>query len=409
MKPYIIPLISALVLGSGTALADPIYDISQLVKKGKKEEALQQIEEYLSKQPKEAWGRNITQMRFLRGNLLAEQNRTSEAIKVFQKLSLDYPDLPEPYNNLAVLYAAQGRMEDARDALEHALRTDATYATAFRNLNEVYARLATQAYDHTLQASKGGQPAPALIKELCDNYGRLANQSVGRRQQNGGDINLVQDIPKNRASAGSPPSKIDIDEMAVADNQTESALPPAFVNPGVNPAPQLPSVVVADKTKGEIKTTKKAPPSQSSAIANSNASAVSSPATPSKPEPEAKQEPAATAGEDKIILAAVKDWAGAWSGKNLGRYLGAYSKDFRAPNGQSRNDWSKLRRERISKPKSIRVTIDAPSVNVIDASHATVSFRQGYRSDDLQTSTRKMLLMVKQGGRWLIQEERVGG
>ncbi len=383
-------LILLLFVAPAMAGGDPVYEINQLIKKGKKELALEQVNAYLAAQPKDAWGRNITQMRFTKGVLLAELNRTSDAIQVFSKLTQDYPDLPEPYNNLAALYAAQGHLEEARDILERGLRTDPAYAAAYRNLNEIYARIATEAYDHTLQASKGGRPAPALIKDLCDNYGRMANQSVGRKQGRG-EVALLYDIPKSRSSAASPPSKIDIDEMAVATAPAASTLPPAFINPAVKPAPVVPSVVVPVKPESVAKSAGEAKPL-----------AEQPPAKPVEPE-------AAAPGAEKAVLAAVNGWASAWSRKNANAYLGFYGKEFRPPNGQSRSEWVKLRKERIAKPKSIRVSVDSPKVTMVDATHATVAFRQGYRSDDLQTSTHKLLLMIKTGGKWLIQEERVGG
>lgn len=365
--------------------ADAVYEVNQLLKKGKREQALEQIDAYLAAQPKDAWGRNITQMRFIKGTLLADLHRNEEAIQVFAKLTKDYPDLPEPYNNLAALYAAQGHYEDARDALESGLRTDPAYATTYRNLNEIYARIATAAYDHTLRASKGGQPAPALIKDLCDNYGRMASQSVGRKHI-AGEVGLIREIPRSRSSAAAAPSKIDIDEMAVATPPAVSALPPAFINPAVNPAPAVPSVVVSAKAGQPV-------------LQGAAPEPVTKPVEPAVAAPDA----------EKAVLAAINGWASAWSRKNTGAYLAFYAGDFRPPNGQSRKDWAKLRKERIAKPKSIRVSVDAPRVTMVDASHATVGFRQGYRSDDLQTSTRKLLLMVKKGNKWLIQEERVGG
>jgi hypothetical protein len=45
----------------------------------------------------------------------------------------------------------------------------------------------------------------------------------------------------------------------------------------------------------------------------------------------------------------------------------------------------------------------------MDATHAQVGFKQTYRSDALQTTVRKTLVMIKSNGKWLIQEERVGG
>lgn len=389
MKVSSILFIFLFLFGITATAADAVYEVNQLVKKGKKEQALEQANAYLAAQPKGAWGRNITQMRFIKGTLLADLHRNDEAVQVFTKLIQDYPDMPEPYNNLAVLYVAQERYDDARDTLERGLRTDPAYAMAFRNLNEVYSRIATMAYDHTVRASNGGQPAPALIKDLCDNYGRMANQSVGHKYV-GGEVSLIRDIPKSRSSAAAPPSKIDIDEMAVAAAPAQSALPPAFINPAVNPVPALPSVVVSAKPASPVK-----PESASKPTVNPAAK----PATPESAAPDA----------EKVVLAAINGWASAWAGKNINAYLAFYAGDFRPPNGQSRAEWAKLRKERIAKPKSIRVSIDAPKVTMIDATHATVGFRQGYRSGDLQTSTHKLLLMIKKGGKWLIQEERVGG
>jgi hypothetical protein len=376
--------------------ADAVYEINQLIKKGKKEQALEQVDAYLAAQRKDAWGRNITQMRFIRGVLLADLHRNDEAIKVFSKLTQDYPDLPEPYNNLAALYAAQGQNEEAQDTLERGMRTDPAYATAYRNLNEINARIATMAYDHVAKASSSGKPAPELIKELCDNYGRMAKQSIGSKHV-AGDVSLIRDIPKNRTSAGSPPSKIDIDEMAVNMASSESALPPAFINPAVNPAPVVPSVVVETKSKSAKLQT------QVKSEAQVKPEVASRPAV----EPVAADSSAAEA--EKAVIAAVNGWASAWSRKNVSGYLAFYANDFHPPNGQSHSEWIKLRKERIAKPKAIRVSVDVPKVTVVDATHATVSFRQGYRSDDLQTTTRKLLLMVKKGNKWLIQEERVGG
>ena len=61
--------------------------------------------------------------RFLKGVILTEQNKTGEAIKVFTALTEDYPELPEPYNNLAVLYASQQQYDKSRQALELAIQT----------------------------------------------------------------------------------------------------------------------------------------------------------------------------------------------------------------------------------------------------------------------------------------------
>jgi Flp pilus assembly protein TadD len=64
----------------------------------------------------------------------------------------DYPELPEPYNNLAVLYAQQKQFDKARTALEMAIRIHPGYATAYENLGDLHSRLASQGVRESLAA-----------------------------------------------------------------------------------------------------------------------------------------------------------------------------------------------------------------------------------------------------------------
>src|SRR6185295_9737202 len=107
--------------------------------------------------------------RFLKGLIFAEQGSAKDATDVFLALTKDFPDLPEPYNNLAVIYASQGQYDKARAALEQSIRTHPSYATAYENLGDVYAKLASQAYDKALQFDSANPAAKnklALVKEL---------------------------------------------------------------------------------------------------------------------------------------------------------------------------------------------------------------------------------------------------
>ena len=108
-------------------------------------------------------------MRFLKGVMLAESQRTAEAIVVFTLLNEDYPELAEPYNNLAVLYASQAQYEKARAALEAAMRGNPGYATAYENIGDVYARLAAQAYASALQLEQANAALPPRSRS-CERY-----------------------------------------------------------------------------------------------------------------------------------------------------------------------------------------------------------------------------------------------
>jgi tetratricopeptide (TPR) repeat protein len=151
------------VLGAALpAAAGEVQDIHQQYRNGDKAGALAKITTYLQKNPKDAQGR------FLKGLILADQGKTNEAIPVFISLTEDFPELPEPYNNLAVLYAGQGKYDAAKNALEMAIRTHPSYATAHENLGDLYARMASLAYDKALQLDSKNASAQAKLAFIQD-------------------------------------------------------------------------------------------------------------------------------------------------------------------------------------------------------------------------------------------------
>lgn len=151
------------ILPSLGLAAPSLQDATASFKKGNQAAALEQINGYLAGKPKDAQGR------FLKGLILTELNRTTEAIETFSDLTDEFPELPEPYNNLAVLYANQGQFERAKNSLEMAIRTHPAYATAHENLGDIYAKMASMAYNKALQLDKSNASAQtklSLVKEL---------------------------------------------------------------------------------------------------------------------------------------------------------------------------------------------------------------------------------------------------
>jgi ketosteroid isomerase-like protein len=147
----------------GIAQADDLKEIAQLANQGQQAAALERINTYIAANPKDV------QAQFIKGVILAEQNRRDEAIKIFTDITSKNPNLPEPHNNLAVLYAEQGQYDKARKALENAIKTHPSYATAHENLGDIYARMASEAYDKALQLDSGNTRAQnklALIRDL---------------------------------------------------------------------------------------------------------------------------------------------------------------------------------------------------------------------------------------------------
>ena len=142
----VIATFAAIVFTPLTTAADELADVTRLRGEGQPAAALAKAEQFLAAQPKDA------QMRFARASLLVDLKRSSEAVAALESLTEDYPDLAEPYNNLAVLYASSGEYAKARSALEQALRLRPAYATAHENLGDVYAALAASSYASALKA-----------------------------------------------------------------------------------------------------------------------------------------------------------------------------------------------------------------------------------------------------------------
>ncbi len=146
-----------------SARADDIQDANRLFKQGQYTPALDKVNAVLASKPKDA------QARFLKGLIFTEQGKSDDAITIFSSLTDDYPDLPEPYNNLAVLYAGQGKYDKAKAALEAAIRNHPNYPTAHENLGDIYAKMASQEYERAQQLdpnNPGPQAKLATIKQL---------------------------------------------------------------------------------------------------------------------------------------------------------------------------------------------------------------------------------------------------
>ena len=341
-----LPLVAAILAFAlaGPAVgapADDLREAQKLYQAGKLAPALEKTEAYLKAQPREPQGR------FLKGLILTEQKKTQEAIQVFTGLTEDYPELPEPYNNLAVLYASLGNYDKAKSALELAIHTHPSYATAHENLGDIYAQLASRAYDRALQLDKNN--ATAQVK-----------------------LSMVKDIfvaEKRGAAKGDSPKAPAKAEPAAAKPEPPKAAAKA------EPAPAKVEPAKAEPAKAPVK------------------------AEPARPE----------AGDDKAaVTAALEAWARAWSAKDVKGYLAAYAPDFETPGGEARAAWEKQREERIERPKTIEVSLAIKSVKVTGG-EAVAVVRQSYKSDALKSNTTKTMKLVKSGERWLIKQERVGG
>lgn len=220
---------ATLLLASFAAYADENEEVAKLYKQGNLAKALEQAEAYLATKPKDP------QMRFQKGLILTEQNKIADATRVFSSLSEDYPDLPEPYNNLAVLYASQGQYDKAKSALEAAIRTHPSYSTAHENLGDIYAKMASQAYGKAFQLDKGNAAAQtklAMIKDLFSGRskeiqnvstkppGDLVAQSPEKIAQKAPEKGAGKPVPEKSAIAEKPAPE----KAVTSDNDSNEIL-----------------------------------------------------------------------------------------------------------------------------------------------------------------------------------------
>ncbi|MBY0233881.1 MAG: tetratricopeptide repeat protein [Burkholderiaceae bacterium] len=380
----------ALGLSAGATRADEVSDAQALLAKGNASEALKKVDQALVAKP------NDPRLRLQRGNALAQLKREPEAIAVFQKLIETNPELPGPYNNLAVLYGNQGDFEKARQALELAIRTNPSYATAFQNLGDVYARLAGQAYKKALALDKGDNQLPLKLAVVQNVF----EPSVDPRA-----AKVAAAAPAAVAPAPTPaPAPVPAPAPAPAPVATaKPTTPPAVSAPA--PAP-----VVQAKAAAPAPVVASAPATSSAAKPAATTAAATPVAKPEAPKAEVAKAEAAKPNpqqeSQQAIEKAVQNWAKAWSQRDMDDYYKAYTPDFKGK-AATRKAWEEDRRVRIMGKKKIAVEVSGLKIKVDgDGSKATVSFRQNYTSDALSVKSSKTLNLVKsKSGAWLLSQE----
>jgi ketosteroid isomerase-like protein len=256
-----------------------------------------------------------------------------------------------------------------------AIRTNPSYATAHENLGDVYAKLASQAYNKALQLDNSNTavaPKLALIRELFS-----ANGVKGQR-------------PTTAPLAVPPPPST----LAPAANSAATV-------PPVKPPPTLPTQAAA-KPVTNVPSPAPVPVAAPTPVVTAVASAPAAVTPNPAPAPSASNNQGVKEAE-----AAVKAWASAWSAKDVKAYLASYGKDFTPPGGMGRNAWEEERKARINGKANISVKLENLNVSV-NGSKATAKFRQDYKAGGLSVQSRKTLDLIKSGDRWHIVKESVG-
>lgn len=358
-------------------LATELKQAKKLQSKGDVEGAFTRVNDYLVSNPKDPNGW------LLYGISLINQNKLDEAADIFSKLSHLYPDSPEPFNNLAVVYARQGNNDKAVELLLQAFETNPSYAQVQTNLKAVYSALATQAYNRALDLDSNKQPARANLGILDQIYQPAPTQTVIASTTH--QI-ATQPIPTTKTTQKPAPS---VQPSVSKKTPVELVIEERDESAGTVPTPLAAEPKATNVVATEPET---APVGQANADMNT-----------------AIQHKVHDVLSDSVrteVQQTISDWATAWAAKDVNAYLRFYTDTYTPNPGRiTHKQWVWGRQQRLSKPAFIK--IDISDISLAEAGDGRVRsvFRQKYQSDTYQDEVYKTLTLIQENGHWKILTE----
>lgn len=323
---------------------------------------------------------DVFELNFHKGLIQLKREQYDAAIAHFSVIPSSSPYYLAARNNIATIYAAQGKLNDAKATLEQALKSNQPLELMYNNLNNLKTHLASKNYASALQ----------LLEPAKNNKLSLVVSTNG----------LAQYSPKVVAAAPAPPAA----PVATAPTTTTTA-----------------GTSSAATTEGAAKATDSVPPKTSVAAATpSSAPAAPAATTPnakerasdSKPATSPQKAPAASAEEAELTQAATQAlqmWAQAWEKKDMDRYVKSYVPGFTPSDGKSHAEWVKDRQDRILSKGQIKIQISQVEATLVNKNTVKLRYRQNYQADKLKVSSVKLIEMKLQDQRWLITKERSAG
>ncbi len=432
----------ALLMGiTGLAVAQTAQEVRELLEWGDNDMALERAASGIEKNPEDA------ELKFYHALALARTGKTDDALNEFRDLAEQYPDHPEIHNNMAVLYALEGDYEQARAALEAALGTNEVYATAHKNLGDIYSAQAADAYNRALARDEQREtPKPEL--NLLSQWSPDASASkpasstpVEKKPTAKEPVEVKPAAPAKpvkKISTAKVEKPVEPDPKPKSEPIPEPAPEPAAIQeaePAKAAKPKPAAPVVVAKTEAEKTPDPKTKPVKKISTAPAEATGtgekvkeqsnnrpavnkVESKPVAAKPVPEktekvippAKEKaapplPVIAPAQAKMAAQAVENWAAAWRAKNANGYINAYASFFRPESGLSHAEWAKQRRARVTAPKYIRVTLRNLRIRLKGEGRAIANFQQDYQSDSYQDSVKKVLYLENIKGSWKIVRE----
>ena len=333
-----------LLLIAGHVAAGSLNTVSIQIQNGEHGQALTTVDLLLSKTPADP------QALFLKARALEAGTQELQAIEVYKKLIQTYPNMPEPYNNLGILYAKQGKLDAAKLVLEQGLNSHQSYSTIYNNLSNIYLEMARDSYIKALQLEV--KPQNFDLKPINDMSKDIPDSKTPLR--------LVQSSKQEYTKTTTPP--IQKQQKTSSDIIIKKA---ALIPASPKQAP------IKKRLKVQVST-----------------AAVDKPASP----------------RDKIITT-LKGWAAAWSAQNVGMYLSFYDNDYKSTQGLSGAAWKKHRYLRLRHPKWIKVKLSDFRVGEIRNGRVIVHLTQDYRSNSYMDRVRKQITLLQSRRGWQILAE----
>ena len=379
-------------------LASELKQARQLQDRGDHQGAFDQVNAYLVTNPKDPNGW------LLYGISLMDQNKLDAAANIFSKLIQLYPNAPEPYNNLAAIYARKGDNDKAVETLLQAFNTHPSYAQLQQNLKTVYATLATQAYNRALNLDKG-ETAPTAQLAILD------------------QVYQPQPLPAQADVATAPVTKPTVEKPAIQvaaapvttqETAAESAQSATLVieerKVSEGSVPELPAEDKAEQsaTIASTVTEASAEPETATITEAAKTTDTQEVAQVTEQQPHTTEKVATHSLDDataKTIHNLINDWAGAWSAQDVGRYLEFYIPSYTPSSDITNKQWRWGRNKRLTKPEFIKVDITDISLAPMPDGRIRTVFLQSYESNSFRDAVYKTLIFEPQDGNWKIAVE----
>lgn len=283
------------------------------------------------------------QLQFMTALAFQKNNQQKQAVRYYQEIIKAHPELPEPRNNLAIIYLQQGKSEEAVQLLVDSLNTHQAYATAWKNLNSIYQGLASEAYRKALNENV---EADSLLHKI-----------------------QLTELDQ-------------LHQIAIADAKALPAQPSASTPPRiVEPAAVV--ATVAEPVSNSITTPSAAPAVSAQLI----------------PQPEPPETP-----DNQQLIQVIQDWGDAWSEQRFEQYVSAYTDSYRG-RYPSHDEWVKQRRKRVVRAQKVKLTLTQFRIKSSSAELAVIDFHQAYQSEKYSDRVVKRVHLTRINNSWKISRE----